>query len=142
MAAPAVPTIHAKPATRYQIGNIVSAPAADTSSVKFEGDIAAFEAACLRGIRESLERYDRDGWSPFRTLVGVELEGTYPDTAVVVTYRYKPEYKPIPDDLRARFSIWPEPGEPSEFKPLSPSSDEMWSEAGEDEAFNWFIEPD
>jgi hypothetical protein len=53
--------------------------------MKFEGDVAAFEAACLDEIRESLERYDPRGLSPFRTLVGVELEGTYPDTAVVVT---------------------------------------------------------
>jgi hypothetical protein len=48
-------------------------------------------------------------WSrlePFRTLVAVDLEGTYPDTAVVVTYRYKAEYKPIPEDLLARFPIW------------------------------------
>jgi hypothetical protein len=112
--------------------------------MKFEGDIAAFEAACLKEIRESLERYGRADfdWSPFRTLVGVELEGTYPDTAVVVTYRYKPEYKPITEDLRATFPIWTEPGEYSDFKPFAPSSDEMWSEAGEREAFLWFIEPD
>jgi hypothetical protein len=57
--------------------------------MKFEGDIPAFEAACLKEIRESLEQFDRDGWSLFRTRVGVELEGRYPDTAVVMTYRYK-----------------------------------------------------
>jgi hypothetical protein len=112
--------------------------------MKFEGDIAAFEAACLKEIRESLERYDRADfdWSPFRTLVAVELEGTYPDTAVVVTYRYKPEYKPIPEDVRAIFVIWAKPGESSVFKPLAPSSDEMWTEAGEELVFLWFIEPD
>jgi hypothetical protein len=100
---------------------------------KFEGDIAAFEAAYLKEIRESLERYGRAhfDWSPFRTLVGVELEGTYPDTAVVVTYRYKPEHKPIAEDLRATFPNWTELGEYSDFKPFAPSSDEMWSEAGE-----------
>jgi len=112
--------------------------------VKFEGDVAAFEAACFEETRESLERCDRADYdcSPFRTLVAVELEETYPDTAVVVTYRYKPTYKPIPGDLRASFPIWTEPGERSAFKPLAPSSDEMWSEAGEQEAFLWFIEPD
>jgi hypothetical protein len=112
--------------------------------VKFEGDVAAFEAACLKEIRESLEHYDRADfdWSPFRTLVAVELEGTYPDTTVVVTYRYKAEYKPVPEDLRASFPIWTEPGEYSVFKPFAPFSDEMWSEAGEREAFLWFIEPD
>jgi hypothetical protein len=112
--------------------------------VQFEGDIAAFEAACLKDIRESLEVCDRAGYdcSPFRTLVSVELEGAYPDTAVVVTYRYKPQYKRIPEDLRAGFPIWTEPGEHSDFKPFAPNSDEMWSEAGEQEAFLWFIEPD
>jgi len=80
--------------------------------------------------------------SPFRTLVAVELEGAYPDTAVVVKYRYKPEYKPTPEDLRTTFPIWVQAGEYSDFKPLAPSSDEMWSEAGEQEAFLWFIEPD
>lgn len=59
------------------------------------------------------------------------------DTAVAVTYRYKPEYKPIQEDLQARFPIWSEPGF---FKPFA--TDEMWSEAGEREAFLWFIEPD
>jgi hypothetical protein len=108
--------------------------------MKFEGDIPVFEAACLDEIRESLEHYDRDDWSPFRTLVGVELEGKYPDTAVVVTYRYKSEYKAILEDLRADFPIWSKPGEPSFFKPFA--TDEMWSEAGEREAFLWFIEPD
>lgn len=103
--------------------------------MKFEGDIAAFEAACLDEIREKLERCDHRGLSPFRTLVAVELEGMYPDTAVVVTYRYKAEYKPIEEDLRASFAIWSQPW----FKPFE--SDEMWSEAGEREAFLWFIEP-
>lgn len=60
----------------------------------------------------------------------------------MVTYRYKPQYKRIPEDLRASFPIWAEPGEYSVFKPLAPSSDQMWSEAGEQEAFLWFIEPD
>jgi hypothetical protein len=112
--------------------------------VQFEGDIAAFEAACLKDIRESLEDCDRTGYdcSPFRTLVSVELEGAYPDTAVVVTYRYKPQYKQIPGDLRASFPIWSQPGEYSDFKPFAPSSDDMWSEAGEQEAFLWFIEPE
>lgn len=117
-------------------------PAADTTCVKFEGDVAAFEAACLKEIRGSLERCERIGLSPFRTLVAVELEGAYPDTAVVVKYRYKPEYKPTPEDLRTTFPIWVQPGEYSDFMPLAPSSDEMWSEAGEQEAFLWFIEPD
>lgn len=73
---------------------------ADTHAVKFEGDATAFEAACLEEVRESLERYDRDGWSPFRTLLAVELDGTYPDTAVIVSYLNKAEYKPI----RERFA--------------------------------------
>lgn len=95
---------------------------------------------CLKEIRESLERYDRAhfDWSPFRTLVAVELEGTYPDTVVLVAYRYKPEHKPIAGDQRADFHIW----ESTFFMPFAPFSDEMWSEAGELEAFLWFIEPD
>lgn len=100
-------------------------PAADTTYVKFEGDVAAFEAACLKEIRETLERCDLTGLSPFRTLVAVELEGAYPETAVVVKYRYKPEYKPVPEDLRTTFPIWVQSGEYSDFKPLAPSSDEM-----------------
>jgi len=110
--------------------------------MKFEGDIPAFEAACFKEIRESLEAKDRDGWSPLRTLVRVELEGTYPDTAVVVAYRYKPRYDPSQEELREGFPIWSKPGEYSEFKPSAPFSDEMWSEAGEQEAYLWFIEPD
>jgi hypothetical protein len=112
--------------------------------MKFDGDIAAFEAACLKEIRESLESMDRADYefSPFRTLVAVALEGTYPDTAVVVTYRYKAKYKPIAQDLRAIWPIWADPGEYSVFKPYPHSSDEMWSEAGEQAAFLWFIEPD
>jgi hypothetical protein len=102
--------------------------------MKFEGDVAAFEAACLNEIRDSLEQCDRRGLS-FRTLVAVELEGTYPDTAVVVTYRYKAENEPIPEDLRASFAIWSQLW----FKPFE--GDEMWSEAGEREAFIWFIGP-
>jgi hypothetical protein len=35
-----------------------------------------------------------------------ELEGTYPDTAVVVTYRYKPRCDPKQEELRAPFPIW------------------------------------
>lgn len=114
-------------------------PFADTGFVRFEGDVPAFEAACLDEVRESLERYDRDDWSPFRTLVSVELEGAHPDTAVVVTYRYKPEYKPASEDLRNSFPIW---GEHSYFKPFAPFSDDLWTEAGEREIFLWFIEPD
>ncbi|HEY3212304.1 MAG TPA: hypothetical protein VGL16_03745 [Actinomycetota bacterium] len=110
--------------------------------MKFEGDIAAFEAACLKEIRESLERCERADYdcSPFRTLVAVELEGTYPDTAVVVTYRYKPRYDPKQEELRAPFPVWSE--EERYFMPFAPFSDEMWSEAGEQEVFLWFIEPD
>jgi hypothetical protein len=69
-------------------------------------------------------------------------ERTYPDTAVVVTYRYKSEYKAIHEDLRAIFVIWAKPGEYSVFRPLAPSSDEMWTETGEELVFLWFIEPD
>jgi hypothetical protein len=68
--------------------------------VKFQGDVPAFEAACLEEIPASLEHCDRRGLSPFRTLVAVELEGTYPDSAVVVTYRYKAEYEPTREDAR------------------------------------------
>jgi hypothetical protein len=135
------------PAARAELLHVLMWPQAtlaDTSSVKFEGDIAAFEAACLKEIRESLERCEGADYdcSPFRNLVGVELEGTYPDTAVVVTYCCKPRYDPKQEELRANFPIWSEPGEYSDFKPLAPSSDEMWSEAGEQEAYLWFIEPD
>ena len=110
--------------------------------MRFEGDVAAFEAACLRDIRESLERCDRAEYecSPFRTLVAVELEGTFPDTAIVVKYRYKPRYDPKQEELRATFPIWSE--ELPLFKPFAQSSDVMWSEAGEQEVFLWFIEPD
>lgn len=107
--------------------------------MKFEGDVPAFEAACLEEIRASLERCNRDDLSPFRTLVAVELEGTYPDTAVVATYRYKAQYGPTQEDMRQSFPIW---GADPYFKPLAPFSDEMWTEAGEQEAFLWFIEPD
>ena len=55
-----------------------------------------------------------------------------------MTYRYKPEYKSIPEDQRADFHIW----ESRYFMPFAPFRDEMWSEAGEREAFLWFIEPD
>jgi hypothetical protein len=117
-------------------------PPADTDCMKFEGDVAAFEAACLNDIRESLERCDRADYdcSTFRTLFAVELEGTFPDTAIVVRYRYKPRYDPKQEELRATFPIWSE--ELPVFKPFAPSSDEMWSEAGEQEVFLWFIEPD
>jgi hypothetical protein len=57
----------------------------------------------------------------------------------VVTYRYKAEYKPILEDLRERFA---HRGESWYFKPFAPFSNEMWTEAGEREAFLWFIEPD
>ena len=78
--------------------------------MKFEGDVAAFEAACLKDIRESLERCDHADYdcSPFRTLVAVELEGTFPDTAIVVKYRYRPRYDPKQEELRATFPIWSE----------------------------------
>jgi hypothetical protein len=101
--------------------------------MKFEGDIPAFEAACLKEVRESLESCDRAEYecSPFRKLIALELEGTYPDTAVVLTYRYKAKYKPTAEDLRAIWHIWADPGEYSVFKPYPHSSDEMWSEAGE-----------
>lgn len=64
--------------------------------MKFEGGHRGIEGACLKDIRESLERWDRAVYecSPFRTVVGVDLGRTYPDTAVVLTYRYKPRYDP------------------------------------------------
>lgn len=71
--------------------------------MKFQGDVPAFEVTCLEEIRASLERCDRRGLSPFWTLVAVDLEGTYPDTAVVVTYRYKAEYAPTQEDLQPEF---------------------------------------
>jgi hypothetical protein len=112
--------------------------------VQFEGDIAAFDPACIKGIRESLEDCDLAGndCTPFRTLVAVELEGTYPDTAIVVTYRYKAAVHADTGDLRAIWPIWTEPGEHSVFKPMFPSSDEMWSDAGELLVYIWFIEPE
>jgi hypothetical protein len=58
-------------------------------------------------------------------------------TVVVVSYRYKAEYKPIAKVLRDSFPIW---GKDSVFKPFS--DDEMWTDAGEQEVFLWFIEPD
>jgi hypothetical protein len=33
--------------------------------VKFDGDVTAFEAACLEEIHRSLERYDQRGWGRF-----------------------------------------------------------------------------
>jgi hypothetical protein len=47
---------------------------------------------------------------------------------VVVSYRYKAEYKPIAKVLRDSFPIW---GKDSVFKPFS--DDEMWTDAGEQE---------
>jgi hypothetical protein len=45
------------------------------------------------------------------------------------------------EDLRASFPIWSKPGAYSDFKPFAPYSDGMWSDAGEREAYLWFIEP-
>jgi hypothetical protein len=68
------------------------------------------------------------------------LKGGTPSPAVVVTYRDRPEYRPLQEDLCANFPISSKPGDLSFFKLFA--TDEMWSEAGEREAFLWFVEPD
>jgi hypothetical protein len=70
--------------------------------MEFKGDIPGFEAQCLREVRDSLGHVGRRDLSPFRDLLGVELEGSYPDTAVVVTYRYKASYKAVDEELQER----------------------------------------
>jgi hypothetical protein len=105
--------------------------------MEFKGDILGFEAQCLREVRDGLGHVDRRDLSPFRDLLGVELEGRYPDTAVVVTYRYKASYNALDEDLQAPFTIW---SDDSVFKVSDESG--RWSDQGERDIFLWFIEPD